>query len=263
MFSVHTLKLDAPAATFVAALVAALASLLTLLLKVVFDRNSESRNTYRQSLAPIIEELGSALHMIVAASVLSLKDTKSEDRNYWNDRASAGRKSLRNIRSKVRYPLWGIDQAIRAMSYLPSWVASNKVVDKGALIVSATNLRRALDSSIRRCYRYGRPPSLPERWYIAYRLGQLESHWSQNESSAESIADAESTPRVLHSKTYATIIGLEGQEFLAAGDDGNTYRVRINNKSGKGHRADAQPGKRIKLYKRGGEDFFRYRFGGG
>jgi hypothetical protein len=67
----------------------------------------------------------------------------------------------------------------------------------------------------------------------------------------------------IYPKVYANVIERGNDEFVAETNEGIRYRVRINNRSGKGSRTKTQPGITVKLYHRPGEEFFRYRFLGG
>jgi hypothetical protein len=114
--------IDAPLATLVAVIIAALASILTLVLRIVGDRSAESRATYRKHLEPLIEDLGNSLHMIVACSVLSVRDRDSKNCEYWEKKKAEARTILRRIRPRIRYQLWGLDEGIKALMCLPDWV---------------------------------------------------------------------------------------------------------------------------------------------
>ena len=66
----------------------------------------------------------------------------------------------------------------------------------------------------------------------------------------------------IHPKLYATVISRERVCFSVRTDDGREYQLQVANKSGKGHHDEVQPGVRVKIYQRTGEDFFHYRLVG-
>jgi len=66
-----------------------------------------------------------------------------------------------------------------------------------------------------------------------------------------------------HPKIHCTVVSRSRFEFVCRSDDGEEFTVSLSNRSGDGHRADVQAGARVKLYRRLGEDYYRYRFLGG
>lgn len=260
--------MDSAKATLIASVLAATASLVTLMLRAIADRHAEARSTFRQSLGPAIEELGNALHMTVACSVLSVRDRDTANRSYWDDKKAEARKMLRKLRPRLRYQLWGLDDGIKAMICLADWTGGTNQLEYTRLLNAATKLRKALDASVRRCYLKGRPPSLPERWLVSFRVHKLKQEWRELEGAleAEDLSAGRSSQRLsgsTHDKIYATIVTRIGDEFTAKAEDGRVYTIKIAYRSGKGSRSAAQPGARVKLYQRSGEDFWRYRFLGG
>jgi len=253
-------------ATLIAAAIAAAASIITLVLRLSSDRSAEARRAYREGLGPVIQELGNALHMTVACSVLSIRDQETSNRDYWESRKAHARAALRKLRPQLRYQLWGMDDGLKAMICLPDWVTTNNERDYDHLLNAATDLRRALDESIRRCYHGGRPPSLVERLVISYRVQKLRGVWEglSGALEREDLAGGMVSSAVArHDKIYATIVERADDVLVAKTDRGEIYRVDVGNRSGKGSRSLAQPGVRIKLYQREGEEFWRYRFVGG
>jgi hypothetical protein len=66
----------------------------------------------------------------------------------------------------------------------------------------------------------------------------------------------------IHLKLYATVISRERVYFSVRTDDGQEFQLQVAYKSGKGHHDEVQPGARVKIYRRAGEDFFHYRLMG-
>ena len=156
--------LTAQAATLIAAIIAAFASLA----KLFFDRKVEDRNARRKLIEPVISDLAEALYEVLATSKTILLARPGVQSEGWRRRAAEGRARLMKIRPKVRYCLWGLDEGLRVVSRMPGWVQHAKSNEGRAkeLIGYGTALRFALDVSIQRSYYYGRPPSIIERLIV-------------------------------------------------------------------------------------------------
>jgi hypothetical protein len=165
-----------------AAGIAAGASVLNLVLRAHSERRAELRETNRKALEPFAVELGGALHSIVACSYLIVhRRDDSRQQPKWRARAEKARETLRAVRPKVRYQLWGLDEGIQILTRIPDWVVRNhgnleRVV---SVLEGASDLVVSLDGSIQRCYRYGRPPSVIERWRVTRRVRNLRSRWDE------------------------------------------------------------------------------------
>ncbi|MDQ7735729.1 hypothetical protein QT231_23810 [Halomonas sp. SpR1] len=64
------------------------------------------------------------------------------------------------MRRRTRYSLWGIDEGLRDLSRLSSWVAHNYSYSEKAeqILDAAETLRSTLDEAIRSSYKKGKPP---------------------------------------------------------------------------------------------------------
>jgi hypothetical protein len=62
-------------------------------------------------------------------------------------------------------------------------------------------------------------------------------------------------------KIYATVVSREGTSFIAETDEGEQIQLSVGDRTGYGHHSDIQPGLRIKIYKRTGENY-KFRFVG-
>lgn len=165
-------------ATLIVAGVAAAASILTLFLNIKAQRAAEDRKMYRQNLDPFLADLAEHIYQIVAATNVLLKVRTPEKFKLWSNRAAETNKKLSQLRPKLRYPLWGIDEGIRTLIRFPTWVQHARKNPKRteALLRCGNRLRSALDFSIRRSYMKGRPPTFYERawiWFIAKRCREL------------------------------------------------------------------------------------------
>lgn len=63
----------------------------------------------------------------------------------------------------------------------------------------------------------------------------------------------------IHPKRYATVISRDRVYFSVLADDGQELKLQVAYKSGKGYHDEVQPGARVKVYQREGEQFLRYR----
>ncbi|MCP4264057.1 MAG: hypothetical protein GY777_00520 [Candidatus Brocadiaceae bacterium] len=230
-------------------------------MRIGSDWHSELRETNRRKLEPLVTDLGDALYKVVATNVLSVRDQRTKNVEYWRQLKADARKKLRQLRPKLRYPLWGLDDGIKALICLSDWIDST---GNDSILQAATKLRATLDNSIRRCYRFGRPPSLFERLMVNYRVFRMRSEW-RGLKDAFLEEDVHGFDGLIeeYEKTYVTVVSRNGDEFIAETEDGEHFKVLVNNRSGKGSRENLQIGVKIKLYKRPGEEFFRYRFVGG
>jgi ElaB/YqjD/DUF883 family membrane-anchored ribosome-binding protein len=158
--------MDQGLATLIAAIVAALASLLTLLTA----KPTEIRAANRKTLEAIIYDLSTSVHQLIATSNILLKNKSEESRDNWKEKAETAKKTLKEIRPKIRYALWGIDESLQTLTRLPDFTlytladidVAKKVVRRGS------RLGDAIDKCIRDCYLNGRAPTFYERWTIKF-----------------------------------------------------------------------------------------------
>lgn len=169
--------MDRATATLVAALVAAAGSIISLFVK----RASTMRKAHRDSLEPHIGELAKSIHQAVATSAIIVKTNSTQSRERWRARGTDTKKTLKALRTELRYSLWGLDKAIRELALLPDWVehAWDYPEYRKELIERGDKLSDALDRSIRRCYAKGRTPSWFERAYVECRRRHLKSSYNE------------------------------------------------------------------------------------
>lgn len=163
-------------ATLVAAGVAALASLAVMVMNIRGMRSSEMRVAQREALETHVEELGKAIYEIVAtAHVVVSRARKGQSLESWYSRSSEASDTVKDLRLKIRYPLWGIDEGLRAITRLPDWTQHTLADHDKAeeLVRRADRLRSALDITIRNCYIDGRTPNLIERCRVRWSASQL------------------------------------------------------------------------------------------
>ncbi len=160
--------------TLGAAVIAAIASTFALLTNVRAQRRTELRLAHRKTLEEFITPLGAVLHEVVAISATVSKTRSEKSLANWKGKGQRAKATLNELRPKLRYPLWGLDEGIRVLIRLPDWalhVREDPARTK-QLVEKATQLRRHLDYAIQRSYREGRPPLLVERLFVSWRAAQ-------------------------------------------------------------------------------------------
>ena len=148
--------------TLAAAAVAAGASLCSVLLGILGQKGAEFRAAHRQLMGEYLEDLGRVIHESVATThVLVKKANHGGNVQGWRERADRATRELGEMRRRARYSLWGIDEGLRDLSRLSSWVAHNYSYPEKAekILDAAESLRSALDEAIRSSYKKGKPPA--------------------------------------------------------------------------------------------------------
>lgn len=260
------MTISAPIATLLASSIAAIASVVVLVMRLRSGESAEARAAYRDELRPYVQEMGDALYMLVACATLYARDHATKNRDHWNRQLDAAAHKLRGIRFRVRYQLWGLDEGLRSMVFLSFWIRQAEAgeEERKLLVAAATRLRKRLDRTVMRCFLQGRPPNLRERIGVAIasrKLRDLGLGLSVPEDIdlvRDTRQDDNSYPKIL-----GEIVSREGTMLTVLSLDGVEHTVDARHRSGKGSRRDAQPGAQVKLYRRPSEDFFRYRFVGG
>ncbi|KAB1065079.1 hypothetical protein [Salibacter halophilus] len=169
-------KIDKGIATLIAAGIAAVISIFTLMLTLFFNRKSEIRSARRKSLEEFIYDVADSVHQLIAISNILLKNKTPESRSNWTDKANKAKMKLKALRPKIRYALWGLDKPIKVLTRLPDYTqytlesdeVSKKTVKRGS------NLGDALDNCIRKCYLNGRSPRFYEIWWLRFLAWKCE-----------------------------------------------------------------------------------------
>jgi hypothetical protein len=155
--------------TLVAALIAAVCSIASVGITSWQNRSLNSRNAHRELLASILPDLGQALHQCMAcSSIIADRMVTGQEQKGWQARASEAKTKLKELRWRVRYPLWGLDEHIRTIALVPDWVNQLQHDPSKAvkLATSADCLAKSLDEAIRRSYSNGQPPT----WLALHRV---------------------------------------------------------------------------------------------
>jgi hypothetical protein len=191
-----SLVVNAEIVTLIAALIAASAAMATLVVNTVTATRRERRDTHRKAVEIELSDLADALHQVVATSYSQhrfLADGKIDSAKNWHDRGIVSKSNLDRLRPRVRYSIPGIDQGLRNLARLPSWIANHKGRDTGALLLDrADTLATALHDAIEQSWRTGRAPAHGKRKKIddlvaSFReLGPASLH---DQSAAEEPVD--------------------------------------------------------------------------
>lgn len=169
--------MDRSTATLIAAVIAAISSIISIFAR----RASEMRKAHRDTLEPHIQDLAKAIHEAVATSNIIVMTSSEEARANWREKGNRAKDKLKELRIKLRYSLWGLDTAIKEIALLPNWVehAWDYPDYRDGIIERGDELSDALDFSIRRCYRKGRTPAWYERVYVENKRKKLKSYYDE------------------------------------------------------------------------------------
>jgi hypothetical protein len=89
--------IDRGTATLIAAIIAAISSLIVLFSK----RGAEIRTARRKSLEKYISDLSSSIHQLIATSNILLKAKTSESQTNWKVKAESAKDQLKKIRPEL------------------------------------------------------------------------------------------------------------------------------------------------------------------
>jgi hypothetical protein len=216
--------------TLVAAVIAAIVASISLFVTTHTQRLSELRAVQRKTLEPHLVTLGEALHNMLASSRIYLKTRSPASATKWLGNAHSAQRQLKDLRPKLRYSLWGVDETIRVLSRVPNWIEHLRGEPERAerMLDSANALRERLDECVRHCYRDGRQPSWLERRSLRKYTAKCESVFSTRPSAnaemREEVArllDGDSTVRSLSGADARAFIELleSAEERSSLGDD--------------------------------------------
>jgi hypothetical protein len=131
-------------------------------------------------LGDVLAPLGQAVYEVVAApAILHRKVRSHEELENWRARGSAAADRLKELRLRVRYSLWGLDEGLRVLSRVPDWISNFQGrPDEGErLLLQASDLRDELDRVLRKSYGHGRPPKRRERKRVLNAADRLRATW--------------------------------------------------------------------------------------
>lgn len=164
-------------AILIAAGIAAFASVVGLFVNTWSAFFTERRTAYRSSLQESFLELGQVLYEVMALSAKMRKSKSDQAFASARDEANKAAEKADKIRIKLMYALWGIEDGIKQIVWVSTCVALLKNHRDGerakGIIKRGTNLRRALDNSVRHAYLSGRPPGIMDRAIVKWKSKKL------------------------------------------------------------------------------------------
>lgn len=153
--------------TLIAAIIAALTSIISIVINLYAGRSAEMRVAYRNSLNPYLDEISNEIYSTIACTkILTLTKTKESFQN-WQKRTKRSKTKLTEIRMKLRYQLWGITDSMRTLALLPDWIEHalpliNQQYTK-ELLHEGHALGVAIDEAVLNAYTNGRRPNWIDR----------------------------------------------------------------------------------------------------
>jgi len=173
--------------TLVAALIAAAASLATLVLKLIAEQEAEARAAHRRILGDAISDLGETLHELMACSKIMVKTKSEETFSKWETKAKDAQRRLNTIRVRLKYALWGLEAPLRTMTRVGSWTThyrhDGKAADK--FLQLADILRQKIDLAVKSSYCSGNPPSLWRRWRASVASDRVLDYYKNTAPSED------------------------------------------------------------------------------
>lgn len=150
-----------PEATLIAAVIAASATVITLLFTLMNKRGEEYRTAHRAVVVEDLKAIGKCVHEVLALSNIQMKTMAGTQHPERYRNAAAAAKRLKEMRLDVRYTLWGIDDALRTLSRLPDWIGHAKLSPETAHILfkQAKVIGEQIDIAVRVAYIDSRSPS--------------------------------------------------------------------------------------------------------
>jgi hypothetical protein len=157
-------------ATLIAAGLAAVASLSNVAATARGALKAELRVARRKSLEASVVDLGDCLHQVLACANVLMMTSSEEATDRWRNRGQEAKKKLKELRPKLRYSLWGMDEALRVLSRIPDWADHLRSEPRRAkkLLRLSNRLRSGVDRSVRTVYVNGDPTSLFQRAWVTF-----------------------------------------------------------------------------------------------
>lgn len=164
-------------ATLIAAGIAALVSILNLLLTGTFRKQEEMRGAIRSAAAENLNDIGRLVHEVIALSYVLAKANSDQDHKVKHEKGREAAKSLKTKRLDVRYSLWGIEEGLRTLTRIPDWVAHTRVDTKrrDKLLAAASDLGAVVDDVVRKTYLTGTVPGWLSRWRVQRKAAKAKS----------------------------------------------------------------------------------------
>lgn len=179
------MELEPEHATLLAAVIAAVASIITLAFTLASKRGEESRAAHRAVIVGELKIVGRALHEVLALSNIQLKAIKKDIHPERYKAAAQAARALKAVRLDVRYTLWGLDSGFRELARLPDWIGHAKVDEKAANEIFALGkaLGEDLDRAVRAAYVNGQTPNAWQRFRVERRTHALRKRYQMFSSA--------------------------------------------------------------------------------
>lgn len=180
-----------PDATLIAASIAAVATILTLIFTMANKRGEEFRSAQRAVIAKDLKAVGRAVHEVIALSNIQLKVMGSDQHPERYRAAADAAKKLKDLRLDVRYTLWGLDDAFRDLARLPDWIGHAKPQPEVAstILDAGRKLGIQIDLAVRKAYISGSPPGLWRRYRVSCATKHLRTTYEAFSSSRAGARD--------------------------------------------------------------------------
>ena len=146
----------------VSAVIAATASIISLMVNIFVAYRKEERESYRSFLKDDLKDISSNIHQIMSAAAILTKARTETSAKNWRSRAAIAGAELDKSRIRTRYHFHGISDGFRTLRRVPNWV--EHIVDRDPasarkLVDLADDLRIALDNAVFDAFSNGRRPS--------------------------------------------------------------------------------------------------------
>lgn len=169
--------MTAEIATLIAAGLAAVVSILNLLLTGTFRKQEEMRAAIRSAAAENLDDIGRLVHEVIALSYILSKANSDLGHKEKHEKARESADKLKSKRLDVRYSLWGIEEGLRTLTRVPDWVAHTRVDIKRRekLLAAASELGEVVDAVVRKTYLTGAVPGRFSRWRVQRKAVKAKS----------------------------------------------------------------------------------------
>lgn len=169
------------------AYIASATSIISSLLTYVGVGANNRKSAVRELMNADLQKIGNAIYHLVAKSK-QIIDAESDDRRArLRTETDEIRKEFKELRGRVRYSLWGIEDGLREINSATfyAWHYVHKKNEGKILVDKLTSLRKALDNAIVDAFHMGRPPTWRQRMIIAWRVSSVRRFHKKTDSRLE------------------------------------------------------------------------------
>jgi hypothetical protein len=169
--------MTAETATLIAAGLAAVVSILNLLLTGTFRKQEEMRGAIRSAAAANHDDIGRLVHEVIALSYVLSKVNSDQAHKEKHEKAREAADKLKSKRLDVRYSLWGIEEGLRTLTRVPDWIAHTRVdvPRREKLLAAAKELGEVVDDVVRKTYLTGAVPGRFSRWRVQRKAANAKT----------------------------------------------------------------------------------------